>query len=273
MNRLSLNKASLWICLCTVNWGVCQTTNIGKVDNSGTCSFTAINVANSTYKITCGNKGLDPKEARQLSEVLSIVKDNRLQFDRVIEAVKNLKQENYNQPNCWGVYCNNGVVNAPQTYNNYQQFGASKPAPGVSVLKSELLPAIQRPVRTPEMSDADYQAALSKFQNQMSIDPLGYRPGVRLTVMAQSSFPNPAFIVKCSHSCQGTDLAIQQGNLTASETGAFSRNKIFRTDNPTVVIFMFGQEPMLVPGEAAILTLRSDTDQLLDSGQVEGYVQ
>ena len=71
--KSGLLQLSLVFALATSAIG--QTTTIGKIENSGECSFTVVNANNSTFKISCGGKGLRPDEAKQLAQVLTIVNE------------------------------------------------------------------------------------------------------------------------------------------------------------------------------------------------------
>jgi hypothetical protein len=55
-----------------------QTTTIGKIENSGACSFTSINANNSTFNISKGCGRLSPDDAKQLARILTIARKNDL---------------------------------------------------------------------------------------------------------------------------------------------------------------------------------------------------
>jgi len=266
--------------LALVSHSLGQTTTIDKINNSGDCSFTAVNAANSIFKITCGGKGLRPEEAKQLSQILSTVKKNDLQFTQVMQSLEALAaQAKANaakptvQQNCPDGFCNAGPVQAPQTLNDNRLYGARLPEPDVFIVGQEKISAFNRPIRTAEMSDTQYQSAISAFQMQMTGSPRGDHPGLKIYVRVARSFSNPAFEVTCDKPCTPSDLGIVQGQLMFSSTGMDSRNKMFQSDNRKVVLFVFGNEPMLMPGQTVTMTVRSSNNDEIGSVSVKGYVQ
>lgn len=171
-----------------------QTSNIGKIDNSGMCSFTTVNSSNSTYKILCGGRVLNSEQARQLSEILSVVTKNKLQLSKVVSTLQTLAEQPKNQTLrqiCPDGFCNSGSVKAPQTLNDNRQFRSPSPAPPIE-FTSTILPAIQRPVITPGMSDSQYRANAEAFEAQSQWHPMIDRPGVQLSVSVRQTF-QPSF--------------------------------------------------------------------------------
>jgi hypothetical protein len=276
--KSTLLQLSLVLGLATSSFG--QTTTIGKVDNSGDCSVTAVNASNSTFKISCGGKGLRPEDAKQLAQVLTIVKKNDLQFTQVLQSLETLVAQakaNAAKPvieqNCPEGFCNAGPVQAPQTLNDNRQFGARMPEPSVFVVGQDKLPAINRPVRTMGMSDVQYQSAVSAFQQQLHGSPHSDHPGLMVYARVNRNFSNPAFEVTCDKPCIATDLGTIQGRMMFSSTGADSRNKMFSSNHPNVVLFVFGNEPMLVPGQTVTMTVRSIDQEEIGSVHVIGHVE
>jgi len=48
---------------------------------------------------------------------------------------------------------------------------------------------------------------------------------------------------------------------------------MFQSDNRKVVLFVFGNEPMLMPGQTVTMTVRSSNNDEIGSVSVKGYVQ
>jgi hypothetical protein len=277
---MKTNLLSLSLVLALANHSLAQTTTIDKINNSGDCSFTTVNAVNSIFKITCGGKGLRPEEAKQLSQILSTVKKNDLQFTQVMQTLNALAAQAKAsaakpvvQQNCPDGFCNAGPVQAPQTLNDNRLYGARLPEPDVFIVWQEKISAINHPIRTAEMSDTQYQSAISAFQMQMSGSPRGDHPGLRVYVRVARSFSNPAFEVACDKPCMATDLGIVQGRMMFSSTGMDSRNKMFQSDNPNVVLFVFGNEPMLMPGQTVTMTVRSLSQEEIASVKVKGHIE
>jgi hypothetical protein len=276
--KLFLLQLSLVLAMATSAMG--QITTIGKTENSGQCSFTVVNPNNSTFKVSCGGKGLRPEEAKQLAQVLTIVKRNDLQFAQVLQSLETLAAQMKAsaakptiQQNCPEGFCNAGPVEAPQTLNDNRQFGAHMPEPDVFVVGQDKPRVISRPVRTPEMSDAQYQSALSSFQMPLQGTPLADHPGLTIYVRVARNFSNPAFEVTCDKPCVATSLGAVSGQMMFSSTGADSRNKMFSSNHSNVVLFVFGNEPMLVPGQTVSMTVRSSSQEEIGSVHVKAHVE
>jgi hypothetical protein len=177
------------------------------------------------------------------------------------------------QPNCLGIFCNGGAVEAPQTAIDNRMYGARLPAPAV---RSEMhsIPALSPPVRTSEMTNEKWQLMLSSYQTALQVQEYADHPGVTLTITVAEPFANPQFVVSCSRPCIPTEMSINRnGRWMSISSGALSRNRVLPSSDQRHGLFILGDEPVLMPGQAVQLTVRSHDLDDIGAASVTGYVQ
>jgi hypothetical protein len=150
-----------------------------------------------------------------------------------------------------------------------KQSGAQPPPPEVIQLSVARVPAIPRPLRTPDMSDGEWQRSLSEYQTRKGaeIGPV-FNPGLQLTFTVNAMLPNPLFMVHCDHPCM-VSLVMIFSNGNASYSGSADFN--VETGDPRVVLFHCGNLRVLTPDRAVGVRLRSKDSDPLTTATVESY--
>jgi len=258
---------------CVYQLSLAQTTSINKVDNSGACSFTAVNVTNSTFKVTCGGKPLQPGEVIQLSRILSLMRKEDLKFDQVLNALGKLaaepKQPTVNQ-NCAvdTGFCNQAPSFAPQIINDNRQYGAQKPPPALVVRPPKYFSPNQVINKAPDNTDQEYELQLSLQRELKSEDHGDVFPAAMVDVSPTQMFQDPGFLVHCDIPCKPAHMIVGGGEVS----GIFSGNRMLSSpDDSHWAAFVLGSTRQLFPSDIVTLVVKSLDQRPISKIEVTGY--